>query len=65
MRIEPVQRRASAQFEHLNGRLGPASRVLKLCSLSRWAQPIRIQQQGKELGGGGIIETLVSLPQTR
>ena len=64
MRLERVQR-AGAQFENLNGRLGPALDV-KPCMLARWTRSIRIQQDGEWKGiGGVIIEMLVSVPQTR
>ena len=58
MRIERVQR-ASAQFENLNGCLGPALDP-KLCTLAHWAPAFRIQQNGtwKEIGVPVIIEML-------
>ena len=62
MRIERVQR-ASAQFENLNGPLGPA---LDLQAVLAWTRSIRIQQDGAWKGiGGVIIGMLVSVPQTR
>ena len=44
MRIERVQR-ASAQFENLNGRLGPALDPTP-CFRARWTRSFRIQQDG-------------------
>ena len=57
--------RASAHFENLNGHLWPALDP-KLSSLARWTHSIRIQQNGawNEIGGG-VMEKLVSVPQTR
>ena len=62
MRIELVQW-ASAQFDILNGRLGPCLVDPKPCSIASWACSIRIQQNGawKEIGGV-IIEMIVSVP---
>ena len=64
MQIERVKW-ASAQFENLNGRLGPALDP-NPCSLDRWTRSIRIQQNGawKEVGGV-IMEKIVSVLQTR
>ena len=53
MRIEQVQR-ASAQFENLNGRLGPAVDPNPF-SLARWTCSISIQLNGTWKGIGGVI----------
>ena len=54
VRIERVQR-ASAQFENLNGHLGPALDP-KPCSLAHLTRSIRIQQDSAWNSGiGGVI----------
>ena len=64
MRIERVQR-ASAQFENVNIRLGPALDP-KPCSLANWTHSIRIQQDGTWKGIGGVItEMIVSVLLSR
>ena len=61
MQIERLQR-ASAQFDNLNGHLGPALDP-KPFSLAHCS--IRIQQDGAWKGTGGvIIDMLVSVPET-
>ena len=55
---------ASAQFEILNGRLGPALDP-KPCALARWTCSIRNQLNDAWKWIGGVInEMLVSMPQT-
>ena len=69
MWIDRVQR-AGAEFENLNGGLGPAAAAAALdpkpCSVAHWTHSIRIQQNGAWKGiVGVIIRMLVSEPQTR